>query len=89
MIVIQGVERSIDLSHTQVNVFKVVSSSASSTKNEIEKMEKSETYSHDVTAAMGVAILKNDSISSLETTCNSDNFLLHVGTRDGFFEAGG
>ncbi|CAA3010173.1 phosphoglucan phosphatase DSP4, amyloplastic [Olea europaea subsp. europaea] len=55
-VTILGVERGIDLSQTQVNVLKAVSGSASSTENENEKMEKSETYSHDMTAAMGAVL---------------------------------
>ncbi|XP_022879257.1 phosphoglucan phosphatase DSP4, amyloplastic-like [Olea europaea var. sylvestris] len=55
-VIILGVERGIDLSQTQVNVLKAVSGSASSTENENEKMEKSETYSHDMTAAMGAVL---------------------------------
>ncbi|KAL2525920.1 Phosphoglucan phosphatase DSP4 [Abeliophyllum distichum] len=50
------VEKGIDLSQTRVNVLKAVSGSASSTDSDTEKMEKSETYSHDMTAAMGAAL---------------------------------
>ncbi|KAL2548926.1 Phosphoglucan phosphatase DSP4 [Forsythia ovata] len=51
-----GVEKGIDLSQTRVNVLKAVSGSASSTESDTEKMEKSEIYSHDMTAAMGAAL---------------------------------
>ncbi|KAG8380584.1 hypothetical protein BUALT_Bualt06G0030700 [Buddleja alternifolia] len=50
--------KGIGLSRTRILIAKAVSGSAPSTENETSKMgEKSETYSHDMTAAMG-AVLK-------------------------------
>ncbi|XP_022892567.1 phosphoglucan phosphatase DSP4, amyloplastic-like isoform X3 [Olea europaea var. sylvestris] len=52
----QGMDRGFNLSQTQVNVLKAVSGSASNTDSDTEKNEKSETYSHDMTAAMGAVL---------------------------------